>query len=424
MNGPEREDPEREDPGGGTGAPPAGESAEGTASGGQLLRELLAASHLCPMEGLPDLVRGRAERAGLRGVTIYVADLQEELLRPLEGGIEGGPPDLRVEGTLAGRAFQSLEMLSSGGEGGWWVPLLDGTERLGVLWVDAGAADERTRQDIRHLASMVALMLISKRAYSDFYNRLVRTRPMHIAAEMSWNLAPPLTFATGDLVIGGVLEPAYEIAGDAFDYGLSGDVVRLAVFDAMGHDTSAGLTANLAVAAFRHSRRLGTGLAETSETIERVLIQEFGRAQRFATAILATLHIPSGVLTWVNRGHPPPVLIRGGRWKTTLSCPPAHPLGLDLGLPVRSCREQLEPGDRVLLYTDGITEARSAAGEEFGLDRFTDLVIRHHAAGMPVPETLRRLVRDLLAYHDDRLQDDATVLLVEWRGAGHRRLLR
>lgn len=79
------------------------------------------------------------------------------------------------------------------------------------------------------------------------------------------------------------------------------------------------------------------------------------------------------------------------------------------------CREQLEPGDRVLFYTDGITEARDDRGKEFGLHRLVDFVIRHNADGLPVPETLRRLVRSVMAYNSGRLQDDATVLLVEWQ---------
>jgi serine phosphatase RsbU (regulator of sigma subunit) len=77
--------------------------------------------------------------------------------------------------------------------------------------------------------------------------------------------------------------------------------------------------------------------------------------------------------------------------------------------------EALEPGDHVLLYTDGIIEARSPAGEQFGVDRLTDFTIKAIADQLPPPETTRRLVHAILDYQDDRLQDDATVLLVEWR---------
>nr|WP_283247034.1 SpoIIE family protein phosphatase [Parafrankia sp. CH37] len=101
-----------------------------------------------------------------------------------------------------------------------------------------------------------------------------------------------------------------------------------------------------------------------------------------------------------------------------MSCPPAHPLGTDLGLTTTLCQEQLEPGDRLLLYTDGVIEARDPTGREFGLTRFVDFVVRHHADGLAVPETLRRLMRALLDYHHGRLRDDATVLFAEWAGVG------
>ncbi|MFF4587597.1 PP2C family protein-serine/threonine phosphatase [Streptomyces sp. NPDC001388] len=91
-------------------------------------------------------------------------------------------------------------------------------------------------------------------------------------------------------------------------------------------------------------------------------------------------------------------------------------MGTDLGLPVTLCREQLEPGDQLLLYTDGITEARDAAGHEFGRDHFVDFVIRHQADGLAAPETLRRLIRAVLEHHDGHLNDDATVLLCAWHG--------
>ncbi|WP_434091549.1 SpoIIE family protein phosphatase [Streptomyces anulatus] len=74
----------------------------------------------------------------------------------------------------------------------------------------------------------------------------------------------------------------------------------------------------------------------------------------------------------------------------------------------------MQPGDRIVLYTDVITEARASDDTEFGLERFTDSLIRHHADGLPVPETLRRLIKAVLDYHDGHLQDDATVLICEW----------
>lgn len=90
-------------------------------------------------------------------------------------------------------------------------------------------------------------------------------------------------------------------------------------------------------------------------------------------------------------------------------------MGTDLHPPTTLCREQLEPGDRLVLYTDGITEAR-VGGNEFGLARFIDFLVRHHSDGLPVPETLRRLIRALLQHHDQQLQDDATILVCEWLG--------
>ncbi|GAA3290549.1 hypothetical protein GCM10020295_05270 [Streptomyces cinereospinus] len=225
------------------------------------------------------------------------------------------------------------------------------------------------------------------------------------------------------MAIAAAMEPAYEIGGDAFDYAVAGDQVHLAVFDAMGHDSYAGLTANLAVAACRNQRRQGADLISTGERVEQVLVDHFGH-DTYVTAVLAGLDTATGLLSWINRGHQPPVLIRGGRWATALSCPPAHPLGTELGLTARQCREQLEPGDRILLYTDGIIEAHDAHGREFGLNRFTDFVIRRHADGLPVPETLRRLMHAVLEHHGGRLDDDATVLCVEWRGPSRNPALR
>ncbi|RSS34368.1 PP2C family protein-serine/threonine phosphatase [Streptomyces sp. WAC08241] len=391
-----------------------------------MLAGLLAASHLMPLELLPSTVTEHTRTVGFTQVLIYLGDLQRDVLRLLTGrGLDAGQDtageeaELKIEGSLAGRAYQYGQILPEGPEDAverhWWVPLLDGTERLGVLRITTADDDVRAREDMTLLAALIALILHSKEPNSDALARLTRARPMNIAAEMQWNLTPPRSYADGRVVISASMEPAYTISGDAYDYATADHVVHLAVFDAMGHDTAAGLTANLAVAACRNSRRQGLGLAEVSERTEEVLIEQYGH-KRYATGILADLDTRTGLLTWVNRGHHPPVLMRAGRWHSHLDCRPTHPMGTGLGLPTTLCREQLQPGDRIVLYTDGIIEARDAGGQEFGVERFTDFLDRQQAEGLPVPETLRRLMHAVLEHHDGQLQDDATVLFCEWLG--------
>jgi serine phosphatase RsbU (regulator of sigma subunit) len=86
-------------------------------------------------------------------------------------------------------------------------------------------------------------------------------------------------------------------------------------------------------------------------------------------------------------------------------------------------QQQLEPGDRLLIYSDGITEARDQHGVFFGEDQLVELTEHAVAAGLSTPETLRRLATAVLDHQQGRLQDDATLVLVEWSAAGHERML-
>ncbi|QLJ03002.1 serine/threonine-protein phosphatase [Streptomyces sp. NEAU-sy36] len=391
------------------------------------LVRMVQASHTVTLEQLPDLVAEHAAEAGLRDVAVFVVDIRETVLRRLTGkggDAAGGGQEVSVQGSLAGQAYQRVDVLAepapgrmTGGRRRWWVAVTDGVERLGVVRADSDTDDEPTRDILRDLASVTALLLLSKRSFSDSYARLVRTETMNVASEMQWNVTPPPAYAGRGVTVGAVMEPAYQMGGDAFDYAVAGTTLHLSVFDAMGHDAKAGITANVAVAACRNARRQGASLGGTSEQVEQVLLQQFGTS-RYVTGILADLDMASGRLTWINRGHPLPILIRDNRWTTELACPPAGPMGAGLGLPVTECTEQLQPGDRLLCYTDGITEARDANGDEFGRDRFVGFIRRHHAGRHTLHETLRRLMAAVMDHNDGSLADDATVLLTEWRG-GH-----
>jgi hypothetical protein len=402
--------------------------------GERALSGLLEFMHLNGMEELPSAVEEHARPLGLSETDIYLTDLQQLQLIRLPGRQDQDdepPKPIRIDGTLPGRAFRLVEIVRGRspatpadpeGRPRLWVPLLDGAERVGVMGITVPGYTEPVEERAKALASLVALLVISKRLHSDSYARLVRARPLTLSAEVLWNLLPPGTFANGDVVVSAALEPAYEMGGDAFDYAVDGRHLHLSIFDAMGHDTAAGLTASIAMGASRTHRRQGLALPEVAEAVDAAVKEQF--TGRFVTGILARLDLRTGALTWVNRGHHPPLVLREGRLVTTLDSVPDPPMGFGLTPSTGLLRYQLQPGDRLLFYTDGVIEAQSPAGELFGLKRFIQFVVRREADGLAAPETMRRLIQEILEHQHGRLQDDATVMTVEWRSRSSRQQFR
>jgi serine phosphatase RsbU (regulator of sigma subunit) len=261
---------------------------------------------------------------------------------------------------------------------------------------------------------LVAEIIIAKNQYSDHYNVTRRRREMTLAAEMQWSILPPPAFATTRMSISGVLEPCYAIAGDTFDYAYDDDIARMALIDAMGHGFEATVMAAVVVHAYRHSRRTGGSLTESHRAMDEVFAAQF-RDDQFVTALIAELDAGTGRLRWLSAGHPEPLLVRDGRVIGVLECVPTLPIGMG-GEVAEIAEVQLEPYDTVLLHTDGVTEARSEDGEFFGVERLADFFGRALAAGLVPAETMRRLVHAVLEHQGGDLQDDATMLLVQWCG--------
>lgn len=386
--------------------------------GERMVDELLQAGQVASAEEIPDLVAQQANRIGMTDTVIYLVDLQQVRLLPAPGTLVPAREPLVIDATLAGLTFRTLTMLDTeaGGRRRVWLPLLNGRERLGVLEVTVDELDEVTQARCRTLASLAAGFIVGKRGHSDTFAKLARTREMNLAAEIQNALLPSSTAATERVVTGGVIEPAYEVGGDVFDVALDGDAAHMAVIDGVGHDVQSGLISSVAVGAFRNSRRTDADLSGTAAAVNVAVENEFA-AGRFATAVLARLNPATGTLSWVNFGHPRPLIIRAGKIVKVLDVPSGLPLGLGFPTP-ETGEEALEPGDRVLFYTDGVVEARSPGGEPFGEERLGDFIVRASAAGLTLPETLRRLVHALLEHQDGRLQDDATILVVDWQGPG------
>jgi hypothetical protein len=401
--------------------------APGSESWDAVLGAVVDAAHLVTGEQLPMLVERHVCVWDLT-VGLFIVDLPQRLLKSV-----GRRPAtcVEVEGTLAGRCYQLGEVIEGTDDAGrplLWIPVLDGTDRVGVLRVvvlsPRAGDDHLLRQRLWTLAGLMGHLVVSKIAYGDELRTLRSGGQLTPSAELLSDLLPPRTFATEKVVVSALLEPFDRVAGDAYDYSVTGDRVDIAVFDGVGHDMTAGLATTLALTAVRNARRGGASdLLSLAAAADRLLTGQDARL-RFVTAVLARLDGGTGLLEYLVAGHPPPVLIRRGRAIRELAPCPRPPLGVvDQGLaaPVVA-REQLEPGDRVVFYSDGVSEARNAQGEFFGEQRLIDFAERAELDQLSAPETLRRLAAAVLRYQGGRLQDDATLLIVDWTSGRQQRL--
>ncbi|MEU9860678.1 PP2C family protein-serine/threonine phosphatase [Streptomyces sp. NPDC047971] len=389
---------------------------------GPVLAWVLERSHDASAGELPVLIDEAARRMGAAGARVYVADVQQAglVMLPLREGAgpvsetsaEGDGGRLAVDGSLAGLAYRT-QRVQLGNDGTAWLPMIDGIERVGVM--EAGPGPDPGRlESCKALASLATLLVISKSTHNDLLVARGRSRPMTLQAELLWAFLPPRSIGTREATSTAVLEPAYDIGGDAFDHGFTDGRLHLALLDAMGHDLASGGASAVGLAACRSTRRSGGTLPDIARTIDRTLAEWI--PNRLMTGIIADLDTVRGEFTWVNCGHPAPLLIRDGHVLTAaLERPAQLPLGFGFHteLPPVPHSTRLEPGDRVLLYSDGVTEARSTDHQQFGEARLADTIIRSMAAGDPAPEALRRLIENLLT-HQNRLDDDATILLAEW----------
>jgi phosphoserine phosphatase RsbU/P len=356
---------------------------------------------------------------GAEALVIYLVDYAQTYLAPFAG--ETTPPRERVmvDGTLAGRAFALGEICDS--STGLWVPMMDCGHRIGVLEVVApNPISGGDRDTYRAIATALAQTIATRDVYGDAIEHLRRGLPMQLATEIVWNLLPPLTLTTASATVTGILEPCYEIGGDAFDYAINGNTVHVALFDAVGHGIDASAMTTIAINAYRNARRCGLDLLDSCRSIDKWISMRY--PEQFVTGALAELDVATGVVRSISAGHPSGLLLRDGALVRDLPGPTSMPLGLStlVGTPPEIVTEYLEPGDNLLFYTDGMIEARNEKGEFFGRDRLVDFVMRTLADRVSAPETLRRVIRAILEHQHEHLQDDATAVLIHWTGRPER----
>ncbi len=383
-----------------------------------MLDLLLRGQHVNPSD-VGALVVAAGEVAGATAAVAYLATYGETHLVPIASAQTADRRELSVDGTVAGRAFTSgQDVTAPAGDEPHrtlWLPLLDASTRIGVLELVFPVAPDGTTEDLaRDVAAIIANVVTKQSAYGDLVEFTRRRTSLSVAAELQWSLLPASSYASERVQLAASLEPSTEVAGDSFDYALNGDVLHLAVLDSMGHGLASGAVASVALSAYRNARRELKGLVDSARAMEEAIALTTDNT-RFVTAVLAELEVSAGQFRWISAGHQPPLLLRDGRG-SELSVNPVPPLGLGLWRDdVEIGTRSLQPEDQILLYTDGVVEARGGReGGLFTLERLADFILREVGADLPAAEALRRLNRAILDYQGGLLQDDATTLLVRW----------
>ncbi len=376
---------------------------------------------------LLDLVRAAAAPIGAEDIYVYLADFQGVVLQPVLISADLSDPifgEEEVATSIAGRVFRTGEVVTRERDDAVrvWVPLVERGERTGTLALTLPRVDDELLAECTRLGRFAGVLVRAFARATDELHLRRRSRPMSLAAGMQWDLLPPLTVRCAQALASGRLEPAYEIAGDAFDYALNYDHLHAALFDGMGHGVEATLMTTLAIGAYRHTRRAGEALSAAHVAIDEAVAAQY-HGEGFVTGVIARLALSTGVLEWTNAGHPLPLLLRGHRVVRELSCPPSLPFGLGV-TSAGVAREDLEPGDCVLFFTDGMVEGRSPNGESFGVERLADMWAQQSASGQPPEEVLRRLLVAVVDYNGGKLRDDATLMQLYWDGPHSSRLHR
>ncbi|MBW3547374.1 MAG: SpoIIE family protein phosphatase [Actinobacteria bacterium] len=378
----------------------------------EMLAQALRESHLLHPGAVADLAQQAGQAIGARDYVVHLVDFDQNVLVPLLGDHSEA---YDVDTSAAGQAFTSGEVIDVPHEQGrqLWVPLIDGAERLGVIGLVVEEINDDLPAQVMTLASLMAEFIVTKGQYTDAYAVAARRQDMTLAAEMQWRLLPPLTCTTRRVAIAAIVEPAYDLGGDVFDYAVNDDIAHLVIADAIGHGLTAVWPATLALGSIRHSRRRNLDLPGMYNAASEVLSEHFAEPT-FVTAHLVELNIANGRLCWLNAGHPSPLLVRSGTVVGELQCRPSPPLGI--GSEVTEVAEvTLEPWDRVLFFTDGVVEGHRRGGQTFGDERLVQAVNDASLDGHGPAETVRRLAKAVLAHHAHGLTDDFTLVMVEYR---------
>jgi AcrR family transcriptional regulator len=266
-----------------------------------------------------------------------------------------------------------------------------------------------SQSGLREVARLGAAALELVNGYTDVIDAARRRKDMNPAAEIQQSLIPPRIARIGGGEVAGSVLPSYEVGGDWFDYVENRDSAWIAIADASGKGPQAGGLGSVGLAALRAARRNDASLEEAAQTMHETMC-DVGGPEFFLTAIVARWHSVYASFSWINCGHPPPLLLRADGTVEELATRPDLPLGVfDRTRTFHRHQRRLHDGDRVILYSDGVSRRRTA-DDVFGTTGILEAAIG--ASGSSATATARAIQEAVVSASEDPLPDDAAVVVL------------
>jgi phosphoserine phosphatase RsbU/P len=293
------------------------------------------------------------------------------------------------------------------------VPLFDNHRVLGVLYVDSQTPsirfDEEQLELMTLLANMAAVKITNARLLESEQSRARLAQDLATATRIQRGMLPPMPPRLPGWSFDAYLETCFEVGGDLYDFHVTPDG---RVMFLLGDVSGKGMGAALLMSTFLASARvLYTGSRDLVELSTRLGNLMFASAEpgRFVTGFLASLDPATGLLRYVNAGHPPACVMRDGELRELEAT--GVPFGTLPDFPYEEASTVIEPGETFALFSDGLPEAQ--CGEEFLDNERLYAMLREHGPAPTLEEArsgILERVREFVA--DTPRTDDITLMLL------------
>ncbi|MGP3989418.1 PP2C family protein-serine/threonine phosphatase [Streptomyces sp. 3N207] len=357
------------------------------------------------------------EQYGADLVEIRMVDYGMQSLQMVDGYAAKREP-VSVHDSPQGRAFGSQQpFLTQQPEGGIVVhlPITIRGDRLGTLSTGLpSAADPNGLLPVlRQLCEALGHEILVAERDTDLFVLARRASRLTLAAEMQWQLLPGRSCVREEFEVGAHLEPAYAIFGDSFDWEASERFLTLTVTNGMGEGIAAALLTNLATNALRNARRAGLDLVGQATLADQAVYAQY-QGSAYVSVLLLRFELATGRVEVVDAGSP---RVWRGRGRSVEELPFDHQLPLGMFEDTVYAEEHftVQPGDRLLIGSDGVYGTPGRGGETYGESALARSLPGHRL--LPAGQVPVAVLRELAAYRGEApLQDDALVMCVDWHG--------